>query len=164
MSDISMLPKVFTGGHPFGELAIRVITSTIMNGGRPVRPKEVQGLGLTDSAWEMAVRCCHQDPFERPTMMEVVRLAREWPVFSHSTWNEHYDMLLAATRLLLCGLESRISQSRSSSTTSYPSVKSRMRFPSVVLIGSSPSSRMKKHSGNGGWRSITISQGRRQAE
>ena len=58
MSDIPTLPKVFTGGHLFGELATRVITSTIMNGGRPVRPQEVQGLGLTDSVWDMTVRCC----------------------------------------------------------------------------------------------------------
>ena len=44
-----MLPKVFMGGHPFGELATLVITSKIINGGRPARPQEAQGLGLTDS-------------------------------------------------------------------------------------------------------------------
>jgi len=77
-----MLPKVFTGGHPFGELTTPVITSKIMDGGRPARPQEAQGLGLTDSVWEMTVRCWRQDPPQRPTMTEVVRLAREWPVFS----------------------------------------------------------------------------------
>ena len=77
-----MLPKVFTGGHPFGELTTPVITSKIINGGRPVRSQEAQELGLTDLVWEMAVRCWHQDPAQRPTMTEVVRLAREWSAFS----------------------------------------------------------------------------------
>jgi len=72
------------GGHPFGELTTPVITSKIINGGRPARPQETQGLGLTDSVWEMTVRCWHQDPVERPMMMEVVRLARKWSVFSLS--------------------------------------------------------------------------------
>ena len=92
-----MLAKVFTGGHPFGELATLVITSKIINGGRPARPQEAQGLGLTDSVWEMAVHCWHQDPVQRPTMTEVVRLAREWLAFSLSPRNEHYDMLPIAT-------------------------------------------------------------------
>ena len=76
-----MLPKVFTGGHPLGELAIPVITSKIINGGRSARLQEAQGLGLTDSVWEMVVHCLHQVPIQRPTMTEVVRLARKWSVF-----------------------------------------------------------------------------------
>jgi len=159
-----MLPKVFTGGHPFSELTTPIITSKIINGGRPARPQEAQGLGLTNSVWEMTVRCWHQDPVQRPTMTEVVRLACEWPVSLLSPWNEHYDILPAATAWMLCGPESRISRSRSSLTTSYPSVKSMMWFPLVVLTSSSPSSWLTKYSGNGSWRSITISQDQRRAE
>jgi len=98
-----MLPKVFTGGHSFGELAAPVITSNIINGGRPARPQEAQGLGLTNSVWEMVVRCWDQDPVLRPTMTEVVRLAREWRVFSFYPWNKYHDMLPAATAWVLRG-------------------------------------------------------------
>ena len=108
-----MLPQVFTGRHPFGELTTPVIISKIMDGGRPARPQEAQGLGLTGSVWDMTVRCWHQDPVQRPTMTEVVRLTREWPVFSLFLKNQHHDMLPAATGWLHCGLESRIFRSRS---------------------------------------------------
>ena len=60
-------------------------TSKIMDGKLPPRPREAQGLGLTDSVWDMMVRCWHQDPAQRPTMTEVVRLLRKWPVLSLST-------------------------------------------------------------------------------
>ena len=79
-----MLPQAFTGRRPFGELAIPVIISKIMDGGRPARPQKVQGLGLTGSVWDMTIRCWHQDPVQRPKMKEVVRLTREWPVLSPS--------------------------------------------------------------------------------
>jgi len=99
-----MLPKVFTGRRPFSELTTPVITSKIIDGGRPARPQEAHELGLTDSVWEMTVRCWHQDPSQRPTMMEVVRLAREWPVFSFSPRNKYYNMLPAVTGWLPRGL------------------------------------------------------------
>jgi len=86
-SDIVMLSKVFTGRHPFGGLTTPVITSRIMDGGRPARPQEARELGLTDSVWDMTVRCWHQDPVQRPTMTEVVGLVRRWPVFALSPWN-----------------------------------------------------------------------------
>ena len=49
-----------------------------MDGHRPARPEEAQELGLTNSVWDMTVRCWHQDPARRPTMAQVVRLLREW--------------------------------------------------------------------------------------
>ena len=113
LSDVWMLPQAFTGRHPFGGLTTSVITSKIMDGGWPVRPKEVQGLGLTGSVWDMMVRCWHQDPVQRLKMTEVGRLAREWPVFSLSLWNQHHDMLAAATGWLHCELKPRIFRSRS---------------------------------------------------
>ena len=78
-TDTLILSKVFTGGDPF---ATPVITSKMMDDSRPARLKEVRELSLTKAAWEMAVRCWHQDSPQRPTMTEVVRLAREWSVFS----------------------------------------------------------------------------------
>ena len=77
-----MLPKVFGGGRPFGELTTPVITSKMMDGSQPARPKEARELNLTKAVLEMAVRCWHRDPPRRPSMMEVVRLAREWSVLS----------------------------------------------------------------------------------
>ena len=92
-----MLPQAFTGRHPFDELTTSAITPKIMDGGRPARPQEVQRLGLTGSVWDMAIRCLHRDPAQRPKVTEVVRLAREWPVFSLFLLNQHRDMLPAAT-------------------------------------------------------------------
>ena len=68
-----------------------------MNGGWPARPQDTQELGLTDSVWDLTVRCWHQDPAQRPMMTEVVKLARELSVFSLSLWNEHHNMLPAVT-------------------------------------------------------------------
>jgi len=53
----------------------------IMGGNRPARPRDAQELGLTDSVWDMTVRCWQQDPAHRPTMAGVVGLLREWLVF-----------------------------------------------------------------------------------
>ena len=55
-----------------------------MDGKRPDRPQEAQKLGLTDSMWDMTVRCWHQDSAQRPTMPEVVVLLRELLMPSHS--------------------------------------------------------------------------------
>ena len=68
-----------------------------MGGESPARPQKAQERGLTDSIWDVVVRCWHQDPPRRPTMMEVVRLVREWPVLSLPPLNEHHNMLPAAT-------------------------------------------------------------------
>jgi len=57
------------------------ISLKIISGERPARPQEAQELGLTDSVWDMALRCWRQDPADRPTVTEVVRLLREWSVF-----------------------------------------------------------------------------------
>jgi len=69
--------EVFTGRSPVSEFATRVIISKIMDGERPARPREAQELGLTDSMWDMTIRCLHQDPVQRPMMVEVVGLVRE---------------------------------------------------------------------------------------
>jgi len=82
--DVRMLPKVFTGRRPFSELTASVVISKIIDGEQPARPHEGQEFGLTDSIWDMAVRCWHKNPAQRPTMTEVVRLVREWPVLSIS--------------------------------------------------------------------------------
>ena len=51
--------------------------SKISDGIQPDRPQEAQKLGLTDSLWEMTVRCWDQDPTQRPNMTEVVKLLRK---------------------------------------------------------------------------------------
>lgn len=76
----SYLYKVFTGKRPFSEFTTPTIISKIMGGERPARSQKAQERGLTDLIWDVAVRCWHQDPLRRPTMMEVVRLVREWSV------------------------------------------------------------------------------------
>jgi len=79
-SDIWIPCKVFTGRYPFSGFTDSVITAMIMDGKRPARPQETQGLGLTDSVWDMTRRCWRQDPTRRPTATEVVGLLRKWSV------------------------------------------------------------------------------------
>ena len=95
MSDVQILPKIFTGKPPFSESPTPVIISKIMGGERPVRPQEAQELGLADSLWNMTARCWHQDPAQRPTMTEVVGLIRELLVASLSIEADINDFLQA---------------------------------------------------------------------
>ena len=145
-----MVPQAFTGRRPFSEFTAPVITSMIIDGKRPARPRGAEKLGLTDSVWDMTVRCWRQDPAHRPTMAKVVRLLREWPVFSLSSKNQHCDVLHAAIGWLLVGLASRISQSSFSSIGFYHFADSRMFFHSAAPTSSSPWSRMTTRSGDEG--------------
>ena len=71
-----MPPKAFTGRAPFSEFATPATILKIIGAERPARPQEARELGLTDSMWDMTVRCWCQDPAQRPTMTEVIRLLR----------------------------------------------------------------------------------------
>ena len=62
---------------PFDEFAPQVIASKILDGIRPDRPQGAQELGLTNSLWEMTVRCWHPDPTQRPNTKEMVNLLRK---------------------------------------------------------------------------------------
>jgi len=91
--DVRILRKVFTGRPPFSESTTPVINSNIMGAKRPARSQEGQELALTDSVWDMTIRCWHQDPAQRPTMTEVVGIVRKWLAFPLSPWNQHHDIL-----------------------------------------------------------------------
>ena len=80
--DISLnILKAFTGKHPFSDFTDMVAVSKIMDGERPLRPREAQELGLTDSVWDMTLRCWQRDPAHRPAIMEVVGSLRERSVY-----------------------------------------------------------------------------------
>ena len=64
-------------------------------------PEKTQELGLTDSVWDMAVRCWDQDPARRPTMVEVVRLLRKRSVSFLSAPDSRYDALPVASCYML---------------------------------------------------------------
>ena len=51
--------------------------SKISEGTRPDFPQGAQNLGLTDSLWEIILRCLQKDPARQPNMTEVVGLLRE---------------------------------------------------------------------------------------
>jgi len=70
--------------YPFDGFTNPIIILKITNGERPARPSEAYELGLTDSLWNMTLRCWGQDPAHRPKVTEVVGLLREWSVFSLS--------------------------------------------------------------------------------
>ena len=82
LPDVWILPKVFTGRPPFSEYPTHLIILKIMGGERPGRLQEGQELGLTDSMWDVVVRCWNQDPVQRPLMTEVVGLLRKLLVSS----------------------------------------------------------------------------------
>jgi len=82
--DVRILVKVFTGMYPFSDFSKPVIVLKITDGERPTRPREAHELGLTDSVWNMTLRCWGQHPVHRPTVTEVVEFLREWSAFSLS--------------------------------------------------------------------------------
>ena len=159
-----MVPQAFTGRRPFSEFTAPAVNSMIIDGKQPARPQEAQGLGLMDSVWDMTVHCWSQDPAQRPTMSEVVRLLREWSVFSLSPRNYRRNVLPAATGSVLYGLKSRISQPSFSSRGFYPSVKPRMCFRLVAPTSFSCWSQMTTRSGDKSWLLVTTLQGLRWPE
>ena len=95
--DVWVLPKVFTitAKHTPSEFTTPVITSNTVGGEHLARPLEAQELGLTDSVWDMTLRCRHQDPAQRPMMVEVVGLLRELVVSSPPIETDLYDFFQA---------------------------------------------------------------------
>ena len=98
--DIWTPVKVFTGAHPFPGSQLPTITEGIIHGERPARPQGAQELGLTDPVWDMTLKCWKQDLTDRPTVTEVIRRLREWPVFPLSV-DQCHDTFLAATDYVL---------------------------------------------------------------
>ena len=71
--------KVFTGRHPFSELApADAVFKMVIQRELPGRPQEQD---LTDPVWDMTVQCWAHEPDRRPKMTEVVSTLREWQVF-----------------------------------------------------------------------------------
>ena len=64
--------------YPFSGFTGPTIILKITNGERPTRPMGVHDLGLTDSVWDMTLRCWAQYPAHRPTVTEVVGILRKW--------------------------------------------------------------------------------------
>ena len=74
------LLKVFTGSHPFSELApADAVFKMVIQRELPGRPQEQD---LTDPVWDMTVQCWAHEPDRRPKMTEVVSTLREWQVYS----------------------------------------------------------------------------------
>ena len=91
--DVQTPPKVFAGRDASGEFASPVSIPEIMDNKLPTLLEKARELGLTDSVWDMTLRCWHQDSARRPTMIDVVRLLRQWSVFSFPTLNPRCDTL-----------------------------------------------------------------------
>ena len=64
----------------------------ISDGTRPDLPQGAQNLGLTDSLWEMALRCLRTDPAQQPDMTEVVGLLCELLMPSLSLEADLHDL------------------------------------------------------------------------
>ena len=86
---LSNLLKAFTGSPPFPKLApAAAVFKMVVHHELPDRPQEQD---LTDSVWDMTVRCWQHEPDSRPKMTEVVATLREWQVFP-SLEHEHRGM------------------------------------------------------------------------
>ena len=68
---------MFAGKPPSSELGIRDIVLKFSDGTRTDFPQGARNLGLTDSLREIILRCMHQNPTQRPDIMEVIELLRE---------------------------------------------------------------------------------------
>jgi len=64
--------EVLSGQVPFqGDRDILVI-QRVVEGGRPGRPRGVEGVWFTDDLWGMLERCWSPEPDDRPTVEEVL--------------------------------------------------------------------------------------------
>jgi serine/threonine protein kinase len=66
--------ELFTGRRPFEESRCLKVIRLILNGHRPGLPGNAEGVELTPPVWELLQSCWDQDPAQRPTMDDVVRL------------------------------------------------------------------------------------------
>ena len=73
--------EILTGKIPFEDLGDKAAILYILQGGRPVKPKNFQDVGLTAGMWELLEECWQQSPKKRPTMKEVVK---KWKRFIES--------------------------------------------------------------------------------
>jgi len=71
-----LVVEVFTGAPPFEGRTPAKAAYDIFRGDRPEMPGNAQAVGLTAEMWELLEKCWHQNPENRPTMGEVVRIWR----------------------------------------------------------------------------------------
>lgn len=67
--------QVMTGEHPFRRIKRATsIPTALHNGERPERPSEavIVERGLDARLWDLLTRCWEQDPYKRPTILEVL--------------------------------------------------------------------------------------------
>ena len=71
--------EIFTGKIPFDQESSEAgVVLHISRGGKPKAPANAQELGLTNEMWHLLERCWHEDPKERPSMEEVVKIWRRF--------------------------------------------------------------------------------------
>ena len=86
-------------------------------------------LGLTDSLWDMTLRCLHRDPAQRPNMMAVVGLLCEMVVSSLS--------MEAALRdfFKVCKTQGR--DGRGEKAQEFADELDEVRYTEILIAGSS---------------------------
>ncbi|OCH94856.1 kinase-like protein [Obba rivulosa] len=86
--------EVFTGSIPFSNLPRdATVMNKVLSGGRPDRPYQAMGLGLTDDVWEIMQRCWEEDLSARPAACDVLiklrkssesaetlKIPQQWPL------------------------------------------------------------------------------------
>ena len=66
--------QIFKGESPWGQATAREIMTKITLGKRPSRPEDAEPFGLTTEVWNCLTACWHQNPGERITISEALRL------------------------------------------------------------------------------------------
>jgi hypothetical protein len=66
--------QIFTGEIPFREYRNQKVVPMVIEGRRPKRPANSQGVGLSDEIWDMMQTCWDREPSNRPQIGDIVKL------------------------------------------------------------------------------------------
>lgn len=83
--------EVLSGRIPFYQYPNFVIPGKVVEGERPERPQDMEGVWFTDGVWEVLERCWTPQPRNRPNIEDVLQCLE---VISES-WTPPFPQLLA---------------------------------------------------------------------
>ena len=64
--------QVLTGRWPFFPKREAEVMLTVLSGNRPTKPENAEGIGMTDTLWNLAEECWKEDRSKRPDISNVL--------------------------------------------------------------------------------------------
>ena len=71
--------KLYTGQAPFFGVPVFRIVSAVIRGERPAKPSFFDGQLMSEQVWAVVTQCWTQQPADRPSAEQVVRLLADLP-------------------------------------------------------------------------------------